>query len=45
MLGKKIVNTYRIVQHRPREKESMVRLGVSRFGNEVWVNKDFMQAK
>lgn len=45
MLGKEIVNTYRIVQHRPREKESMVRLGVSRFGNEVWVNKDFMQAK
>ncbi len=23
----------------------MVRLGVSRFGNEVWVNKDFMHAK
>src|SRR5262245_59193414 len=23
----------------------MVRLGVSRFGNEVWVNRDFMQAK
>ncbi|MFN8005933.1 MAG: nickel-dependent lactate racemase [Terriglobia bacterium] len=45
MLGKEIVNGYRIVQHRPRDKESMVRLGVSRFGNEVWVNKDFMQAK
>jgi nickel-dependent lactate racemase len=23
----------------------MVHLGVSRFGNEVWVNRDFMQAK
>ena len=45
MVGKSIVSTYRIVQHRPKEKESMVRLGVSRFGNEVWVNKDFMQAK
>jgi lactate racemase len=45
MVGKKIVSTCRIVQHRPKDKESMVRLGVSRFGNEVWVNKDFMQAK
>ena len=45
MLGKEIVSTYQIVQHRPKEKESMVGLGVSRFGNEVWVNKDFMQAK
>jgi nickel-dependent lactate racemase len=45
MLGKEITSAYRIVQHRPKEKESMVRLGVSRFGNEVWVNKEFMQAK
>jgi len=45
MLGRRIISDYRIVQHRPKERESMVRLGVSRFGNEVWVNKDFMHAK
>ncbi|MBM3804620.1 MAG: nickel-dependent lactate racemase [Acidimicrobiia bacterium] len=45
MLGRRIVESFRIVQHRPKDRESMVRLGVSRFGNEVWVNRDFMQAK
>jgi nickel-dependent lactate racemase len=45
MLGRRIVESFRIVQHRPRDRESMVRLGISRFGNEVWVNREFMQAK
>lgn len=45
MLGRAVVENYRIVQHRPKDKGSMVYLGRSRFGNEIWVNKDFMQAK
>jgi nickel-dependent lactate racemase len=45
MLGRAVVDNFRIVQHRPKDRDSMVRLGVSRFGNEVWVNRDFMQAK
>ncbi len=45
MLGRRIVENFRIVQHRPKDRESMVRLGVSRFGNEVWVNREFMQAR
>jgi len=45
MLGRRIMDNFRVVQHRPKDRESMVRLGVSRFGNEVWVNRDFMQAK
>ena len=45
MLGRRIIDNFRVVQHRPKDRESMVRLGVSRFGNEVWVNRDFMQAK
>ena len=40
-----VVQNYRIVQHQPRNRSSMVRLGLSKFGNEVWVNKDFVQAK
>ena len=45
MLGRGIFRNYRVVQHRPQERESMVYLGRSQFGNQVWVNKDFMQAK
>ena len=45
MLGRSIVEKYRILQHRPRDRESMVRLGQSRFGNDVWVNRDFMEAR
>jgi nickel-dependent lactate racemase len=45
MLGRCIAENYRIVQHRPKDRASMVYLGRSRFDNEVWVNKDFMQAK
>ncbi|MEW5979846.1 MAG: nickel-dependent lactate racemase [Acidobacteriota bacterium] len=45
MLGRSIVENFRIVQHRPKDKSSMVHLGRSRFGNEVWVNRDFVEAK
>ena len=45
MLGRQILENYRIVQHQPRERSSMVHLGASRFGNQVWVNKDFVQAR
>jgi nickel-dependent lactate racemase len=45
MLGRSIVENYRIVQHRPKDKNSMVFLGKSSFGNEIWVNRDFMEAR
>ena len=45
MLGSSIVENYRIVQHRPRDKASMVHLGKSSFGHQVWVNRDFMEAR
>lgn len=45
MLGRQIINNYRIVQHQPQERSSMVHLGASQFGNQVWVNRDFVQAQ
>jgi lactate racemase len=45
MLSRRVVENYRVVQHRPKDRASMVYLGKSSFGNEVWVNKDFMQAR
>jgi nickel-dependent lactate racemase len=45
MVGRKIVEDYRIVQHRPKDKNSMVSLGKSSFGHNIWVNRDFMEAK
>jgi len=44
MLGRGILQNYRVIQHCPKDRESMVHLGKSGFGNEVWINKDFMQA-
>jgi lactate racemase len=45
MVGQSVVENYRIVQHRPKDKSSMVFLGKSSFGHDVWVNRDFMEAK
>jgi nickel-dependent lactate racemase len=45
MLGREVAENYRVIQHRPKDRASMVYLGKSGFGNEVWVNKDFMQAR
>jgi nickel-dependent lactate racemase len=45
MLGRQILENYRVVQHRPKDRDSMIHLGKSQFGNEVWVNKDFMRAE
>ncbi len=45
MLGRRILTDFRVVQHQPRERSSMVHLGASQFGNQVWVNRDFVQAQ
>ncbi len=45
MLGRKILDRYRVVQHNPQDRESMVHLGKSHFGNDVWVNREFVEAK
>ena len=45
MLGRGVVQNYRIVQHQPKDRDSMVYLGKSKFGNDIAVNKEFMRAK
>jgi len=45
MLGRNILANYRVVQHNPQDRNSMIYLGKSRFGNEVRVNREFFQAK
>ena len=44
MLGRGIVENYRIVQHDAWDIDSMVCLGCSSFGHEVWVNGEYMRA-
>lgn len=43
MLGQKVVENYRIVQHNCRDKENLVYLGESSFGHPIWVNKIYME--
>jgi nickel-dependent lactate racemase len=45
MLGRPILENYRVIQHNPHDRMSMVHLGTSRFGNDVWVNREFFEAK
>lgn len=44
MLGETIVNTVRIINHHCHEKSELTRLGTSRFGCEVYLNKEYVEA-
>ncbi|MGH2354585.1 MAG: nickel-dependent lactate racemase [Chloroflexota bacterium] len=44
MLGDQIVERYRIVTHDARNPESLVKVGTTRFGNEIWLNREFVAA-
>lgn len=44
MLGEAIVDGYRIVTHSARDRHSLVQVGTSRFGNEIWLNREFVSA-
>lgn len=45
MLGQHVVDSYRIVQHDCLDQDSMVNLGITQFGHEIWVNRAYMDAK
>jgi nickel-dependent lactate racemase len=45
MLGRPLLENYRVVQHNPHDRKRMVHLGTSRFGNDVWVNREFFEAR
>ena len=44
MLGRDIVENYRVIQHDAWDIDSMAYLGRSSFGHEVWVNGEYMRA-
>jgi lactate racemase len=44
MLGDGIVDHYRIVSNNARDPASLVRVGTTRSGNDIWLNRDFMAA-
>ncbi len=44
MLGRRILDRYRVVQHDPRAEETMRYVGTSSFGNPVRINSDFLAA-
>ena len=44
MLGKEIVQSYRIVQHNAWDKDNMVHLGPTSFGHETYINGVYMEA-
>jgi nickel-dependent lactate racemase len=44
MLGDAIVDAYRVITHDARDAASLVKVGTSRFGNAIWLNRDFVAA-
>jgi nickel-dependent lactate racemase len=44
MLGREVVDRYRIVQHDARDKRQQVLLSKNERGAEIWVNRDYMGA-
>jgi lactate racemase len=44
MLGKKIVDTVRIINHHCHEKSELAHVGRSKFGCEVYLNKEYVEA-
>lgn len=43
MLGDKLVDSYRIVQNDAFDSSTQVYLGVSSFGNEIWLNRELLE--
>ena len=44
MLGEKVVDTVRIINHHCHDKSELMHLGTSRFGCEVYLNKEYVEA-
>ena len=44
MLGREIVENYRLIQHDAWDKDNLVHLGRTSFGHEIWLNRTFMEA-
>jgi nickel-dependent lactate racemase len=44
MLGEEIVNKVRIINHHCHEKDELKHIGTSRFGCEVYLNKEYVEA-
>jgi nickel-dependent lactate racemase len=45
MLGKEILDNYRVLQHNAWDRERMVYLGKTSFGNETYINAEYMNAQ
>jgi len=44
MLGREVVDGYRIVQHDARDRSQHAFLGRNERGAEIWINRDYMEA-
>lgn len=44
MLGDEVVRNYRIINHNAQQKNTMLCLGKTRTGGEVWINSDYIRA-
>ena len=44
MLGETVVDTVRVINHHCHEKSELTHLGTSRFGCEVYLNKEYVEA-
>lgn len=44
MLGPEVARRFRVVNHDAHDRAGLVRLGESRFGGEIWLNREYVEA-
>lgn len=45
MVGESIVKEYQVVNHNAFDPAGLVSIGKNRFGNEVWINREYMESE
>jgi len=44
LVGKEVLENYRVINHEPHQKEQLTYLGKTRFGGDIWINSEYLEA-
>jgi nickel-dependent lactate racemase len=44
LIGREVMDHYRVINHEPHKKELLTYLGKTRFGGDIWINSEYLEA-
>ncbi len=44
LIGREVMDNYRVINHEPHKKELLTYLGKTRFGGDIWINSEYLEA-